>query len=200
MATANGTIVSQCGYNGGWFSYGSGQQYAGYNSGNYYPYILQFTTPSFTGVSEKIDITFQAVNVAVTSASIRYALCTSDANKNSYTSTTSDVEDSYKIASGTFSVSCPDVIGTSNTLTINTSTLQPDTTYYLYFWGNGTTTSLFQVGKTSNHSVTLTYDEGVVYIYNGSSWDKYAPYIYNGSSWDKYAPYVYNGSSWDRYG
>lgn len=38
---------------------------------------------------------------------------------------------------------------------------------------------------------------GLVYIFNGSSFDAYQVYIYNGSSWDLYRPYVYTGSSWE---
>lgn len=206
MATSSGTIVSQCGYDvqGGWHDYTSDAIYAGYSSGSYYTYILKFKTPSFSGISEKITINFQASKVvtvtSIDTVSIRYSLCTSDANKNNYISANGAVTDSYKIASGTLSVSIPNTTGTSNTLSISTSSLNSNTTYYLYFWANGTNTSVFKVGTTSNHSVSLTHTYESVYIYNGSSWDKYVPYIYNGSSWDRYVPYIYNGSSWSRYG
>ena len=54
---------------------------------------------------------------------------------------------------------------------------------------------------SASGSMTLTAitPQGLVYIYNGSSWDTYQVYIYNGSSWDRYIPYIYNGSSWDMY-
>lgn len=205
MATASGTIVSQCYYNDTsdvWTIYASYEAYAGYGAGYYYVYILKFETPSFSGISEKIAINFKAINAntSTTTASIRYALCTSDANKDNYKYTNGAVTDSYQIASGTISVSCSSTTGTSNTLSINTSSLSSNTTYYLYFWANGPGISSFRVGTTNNHSVSLTYRHESVYIYNGSSWDKYVPYIYNGSSWDRYVPYIYNGSSWSRYG
>ena len=47
---------------------------------------------------------------------------------------------------------------------------------------------------TSNKTVTVAgvVLGGLVWIYDGSSWNAYQPFIYNGSAWEQYMPYVYD--------
>lgn len=40
-------------------------------------------------------------------------------------------------------------------------------------------------------------DQGIVYIDNGSSIDKYQAYVDNGTGWDLCIPYTDNGTGWD---
>ncbi len=37
---------------------------------------------------------------------------------------------------------------------------------------------------------------GLVYIFNGSTYEAYQVFIYNGASWEQFCPYVYDGASW----
>lgn len=37
---------------------------------------------------------------------------------------------------------------------------------------------------------------GLVYIFNGSSYEAYQVFIFDGTSWNQYCPYVFDGSSW----
>ena len=64
------------------------------------------------------------------------------------------------------------------------------------------------VAFTSPATITVTDDvsvvvsmknAGVVWIWDGSSWEKYIPMIWNGSSWERYIPMVYTGSNWEIY-
>lgn len=62
--------------------------------------------------------------------------------------------------------------------------------------------STFTSGNThtvsGNVTVVATAEaQGLIYIYNGTSWDMYQVFIDNGTSWDQYIPYVDNGTSWD---
>lgn len=62
--------------------------------------------------------------------------------------------------------------------------------------------STFASGGTHTVSSNVTIIavaelHGLVYIYNGTSWDAYQVYIDNGASWDQYIPYVDNGTNWD---
>lgn len=190
--TISGTIVSQNGYNSGWNGYGTSSQYVGYNSNKYYTYLLELKTPSFSGVPESLTI---SVNMRVsigTSWTLNYALCTSDANKNNYTKTSDSVTDETQVDTGTVTVA-----DSWATITIQSSSLKSDTTYYLYLWANSTKNFLATVSTTSNHTVSLGYNSGLVHIDNGSGFDSYLVYIDNGSEWELYMPYIDNGSDWD---
>ncbi len=39
---------------------------------------------------------------------------------------------------------------------------------------------------------------GTVYIYTGSSWQKYQTYVHDGTGWAKAIPYVHTGSAWTK--
>lgn len=199
MATnsAKGTIVAQTGYNGGWNSYGSAAMYAGKESGVYYPYILKFTTPDFVGVSEKITIHLGVIKGYHDSPTLRYSVCTSDANRDKYINTYSNVSDSYKIANGTITMSGISTSMKTFSVSFYTTELQPNTTYYLYLYGYASYSMWVTIMETSNHSIWVGWNAGLVYIDNGSSLEAYQCYVDNGTSWDLVIPYVDNGTGWD---
>ena len=197
MASANGTIVSQNYYNGGWLGYKTNTAaYAGATPSKFFPYILQFKTPSFSGVSQKVTFTFKAyrpTGTSYTSVGLRYALATSDANKGSYLNTSLTVSDSYQITTGTTTFSSLTSSSKSFTFSINTSALKSNTTYYLYMWCNyDAGYQYIELEKSSSHSVSVDYTNGLVNVYNGG-WGKYAVYIHNGTKWEQYIPYIYDG-------
>jgi hypothetical protein len=204
--TKNGTVVSYayC-VNSSWHGYTSGGSgaYAGaYNDGGYYSYCMKFKTPDFAGLSKKLTITFAAQrpnNFSFTSSKLRWALCTSDSNKSKYVDTYSAVSDSNQIKSGTVSLSSVSSSYSTYSVTVESSALKSDTTYYFFLWSNSakTTATVVTVGTIDKHSIKLEYQAGIVYIDNGSSLEMYLVYIDNGSSWDLYIPYIDNGSSWD---
>lgn len=66
------------------------------------------------------------------------------------------------------------------------------------YWYTGLTSSSY-TPKDMTVSGTIAIPEehaGLVYISNGSSWDKYMVYISDGSSWNRYIPYISDGSTW----
>ena len=66
--------------------------------------------------------------------------------------------------------------------------------------GGFTTQSSYISG--GNIEITIAMPDiarGAVYIYDGTSFGKYALYVYNGTEWERYAPYVYADGEWQRY-
>ena len=173
--------------------------YAGYNNYNYYAYVMKFTTPAFAGASESIDFNIWMYRGQGTDVTLRYAICSSDANKDLYRETSSAVTDSYKIKSGTVKLSGMSSTKECRTITVSTTGLEPSKTYYLMLWAyNQTGVELLEVNSAwGSYSVTLRYNGGVVWIDTGSKFEAYQCYIDNGTSWDLYIPYIDNGSSWD---
>lgn len=178
---------------------------------NYYASMIKFTTPSFIGRSKKIEFKLAIAATSTTTAYLRYAIATSDKNKNSYTKTYGAVSDAYQIVDGTVNISATTQIG-YKTISIETDKLNSNTTYYLFLWsdrdGNSNSSVTIQPqGMTIsgsnkvNHTITITIDDaGIVYIDNGTTFEAYYVYIDNGSGWDRYIPYIDNGSGWDLYG
>ena len=46
--------------------------------------------------------------------------------------------------------------------------------------------------------ITVTGWLGIIYVHNGTTFDRHCVFIYGDSGWEQYIPYVYNGSSWDQ--
>lgn len=185
--------------------------YAGRNElDQYYAYVLKFTTPEFQGVSQNIDVAIWMYNnLNDTTVTLRYALCTSDANKTSYVNTSEIVSDTNQIATGTvtfdelaLSLDALAIAKKSQTFSIETEKVESNKTYYLFLWAfDSEDTGVEIISATSDyyggHSVSIGYNSGIIYIDNGSSFDAYQCYIDNGSSWDLCIPYIDNGSNWD---
>lgn len=148
-ATGNGTFGAYA---------TTGNKYAGANSSSYYAYILQFQTGDFTGDCEKLDLNLSIKSMYHANLTLRYALATSDENKNSYRSTTNEVTDSNQIASGQFALNG---LSTSayqtHTLSIDTDALEPGTVYYLFLWGTNKSSGT-NLDVTASHSVTVQFD------------------------------------------
>lgn len=169
MATLNCTVVGQQ-YNGTINSAYSttASSYAGFNYNNaYYLYRLKFTTPSFIGPS--VGLTFNIMwgtrpnvnNVKASEFSLRWALLTSDNQLSSYANTKNEVTnnaDRLAVGRVDFTGLTKDDVVTS--LTVPTTELVPNTDYYLYFWGDGSTNkqqNFCTAAHSPNHSVVLEY-------------------------------------------
>ncbi len=164
--TANCTLVGQTYNNSAWGSYNPGQAcWAGNDQGDSYTTIIKFTTPSFSGRSTRLTVSFPTKHISGYYNSqwpdIRYALCSSDANKAAYRNTTSAVSDPYQIASGYKEITAGDPV----TLTFDTSVLKANTSYYVYIWG-GDSYSKFQIDIYP--SATLTYVKTFTVTYNAN--------------------------------
>lgn len=206
MGTAACTVVGQAyGTQGSSINYStSNTAYAGFNYSGWYPYVLKFTTPSFSGkvTSIVIDLSVLRGNrngAASAAVSLRYALCKSDANFSSYNKTAAAVTDANQIVVGRISFTALTSAYEMQTLTIATDALAANTTYYLILWGDNTggySQDYCRLNAATNHAVQIQTAEGLVYIDNGTSLDAYEVYIDNGTTWERYAPYIDNGTSW----
>ena len=53
--------------------------------------------------------------------------------------------------------------------------------------------------KISVAQISITYEDGgVVYRYNGSTWEKCEVYYYDGSAWVRVQPYYGTANGWER--
>ena len=184
----------------GWTAYSTNAAYAGASSSNQYVYLLKFTTPAFKGNSSKITFNLAVGKQSATAGTLRYAVCTSDANKFSYNNTTSAVTDSNALKSGTFSYSGLTSGVNTISFTVATNGLKSEQTYYLFIWGSSSTSdwvTVYAIDSNNWHSISLEYNEGgLVYIANGSSFDAYEVWIANGSKFEQYEVYIGDGTKW----
>lgn len=200
MGSAAGSIISQCGYNnGGWTYYDQEFHYAGFSYGVKYVAIIQFKTPEFTGAARSIIMTMVGAEFRPSGGDpvLRWALCSSDANRDSYANP-GEVTDEYQMVAG--EITFTDEMKEKE-LVIENNEFLPDTTYYLMLWGH-TPDAMGRISllATSYNSVRIEYDEGVVYIDFGSGYEPYMICIDNGTSWDQYIPCIDNGTNWDQCG
>lgn len=167
--THNCTIVGQC-YNGTVNSSYSttASCYAGFNYNNaYYVYRLKFTTPSFVGISVGLRFNIKwgtrpnVNNAKASEFSLRWALLTSDNQLDKYAKTKNEVtDDTDRLAVGRVDFTGITSDGITTSLYVPTADLQADTTYFLYFWGDGSTNkqqNFSTVSASPNHSVVLEY-------------------------------------------
>ena len=164
--------------------------------------VIKFTTPlTYAGLSTSITVGFTIWQAGYAYAPmLRYAVCTSDKNWMSYNTSPGAVTDSYQLVSGSTTVSFPmppNGAHTTHSWTINVANLEPATSYYLFIWGYSTSAAYVKTDAAETHSVTVTYNEAVVYIDNGSGFEAYTAFIDDGTKWVPCIPYRDNGSSWD---
>lgn len=234
MATVNGTIDAVSYRNStnsgdasvGWLAYSAQSASVGVNQNGYIcTLIVKFTTPSFVGECTELYVKVPFIrgnaSTAPTSYSMYYAIASSDANKLAYVtaSAVGSNTDPYQISNGNITLSglttslsentCAQIyINSSNS---NIASIQPNTTYYLYFWPTDSTVNnvVQNWWDTKYHSVIVTYsentggggDSGVTNasgVYIANSYGVLELYdIYVGDSTGKPVPcnvYVYDGS------
>ena len=200
MANANCTIV---GRRTGSNTYDTASSaYVGYGSSTtFYPYALKFTVPEFVGASSAVVFSLSMYGgyrngSKSSSVNLRWALCTSDANIDSY-NTAGAVSDANQIVSGTVTFDgLNSSTSTIKTLNIPTTALKPGGTYYLVLWGNnsgGYSGDTATINAASKHSAVLEYGSGVARIGDlvatvcrdtGAGWEFLIPNKEDGTSWE----------------
>lgn len=164
MREALCTVVGQC-YNSNAYSTES-SSYAGFNYNNvYYTYRMQFITPAFVEPSSKINFRIKWYNepdvAGGTDLSLRWALMTSDNQLSKYRNTKDEVADSTdRLATGRVEFFGITKDNMYTELSVETSALKPNTTYFLYFWGDGSTKKQQNYGTvdhSTEHTVTVSY-------------------------------------------
>lgn len=181
-------------------------------TGGYYDELnsamVSFTTPKverMTGMIH-IEVDTDAGNYSGGTVPIRYALCTSDSTKKLYFGTRAYVFDTEQIGVGMLRIPVKAPARQIVSFDIQTDGLQPDTTYYLYFWsGNGNVNNVTFFGEARLYYDThfvITVESilgSTVHIDNGTDFIPYEIYIDNGSNWDLYTAYIDNGTEWVKY-
>lgn len=192
MAANNAcAILGQKFWNGGWApaeGYRTNAAYAGTNVSRWYPCILKFTVPEFTGVSTQVEFTLYVGNGAGESPTLRWALCGSDENMELYRDTNSEVADSHQLATGTVTM---ENVETNHyqTITVKTSRLRSGGTYYLFLWGYAPPEDAqwITVYTSDNHTAVLSSMDGAVRLKTSGGVKLCA--VYNGSG-KRMIPYV----------
>lgn len=151
--------------NGNSWAYTTGEAiYAGATGGTVYGVaILRFDVPAFAGVSESLDVALISYIGMGADVTLRWALCTSDANRELYMKTTEEVADDNQIGSGT--VTIPDVTSTSvaRKFQVPATKIKGGNTYYLFLWAYNQTGLSIRAASSDwgEHSVSIGYNLGV---------------------------------------
>lgn len=117
----------------------SNADYAGYNGSAYYGYVLKFAVGALPGTSVGVDVKLRMYQGIGTNATMRYALCTSDANKANYVGVSGAVEDVHQIAAGTVTFENLTKDRAVSSIIIDTDRIASNTEYYLFLWADGQT-------------------------------------------------------------
>ena len=146
-----------------------GTSYAGFAGGTLYGVtILRFAVPAFSGLSEALQVAMVMKMGMVAdgnNVTLRWALCSSDANRNRYKNTTAEVEDEYQVDTGIVLFKGLTEYNETRSFTLDTRNLKPGT-WYLFLWASGNSgISLREVsGAWGKHSVSMDYKSGGVRI------------------------------------
>jgi hypothetical protein len=148
-------------------NYTSVSEYAGFNYSDWYPYILKFSVPHFSGQALSAKVTFSMtatrINGNYTSTiSYRWALCSSDSNIAMYTKTKDDITEANQLEKGIATFTGLNSTGVGKvSMELPADKFSADTTYYLILWGDGglnNSQSFTTMQPPGNHSVELTYE------------------------------------------
>lgn len=214
MSTYACTALSQDAWNGAWYGFGSSARDAGFTVNStgkktYYTTVIRFTTPSFSGESELVEIQYSAKEHFVKDGgdvTLRWALCVEDANGNC-----ESYRDEYwgigsAVAKHTYQIDSGEKThgnGTSSysdwSITISSTAIEPDTTYYLFLWAKNDSSgysSLMTIAGPSNHSATVTVKDDLVWIRDGGSWKRARVWIRDGGTWKRALPWIRDGGTW----
>ena len=195
MTYTMATIVGQDSKNSGSMSYNTDNvSCVGCLDTILFTYALKFTTPyNFYGIPQNISFSFNIITELDVDTTLNYALCTSDANIAKYQNTSSAVVDTHQINAGLTTVTS----GTTNyILEIPVSQLEEGTTYYLIMWNNTGNSNALLFREALNHTITITFVAGLVYIEDETGFNPHIIYIDDGANWNIYEPYFDVVAGW----
>lgn len=169
------------------------------STGKYNTTLIKIGTPVLAGTPINTTMRLSATQASGAGATVtlRWALCTSDVNKDLYLNTAAAVTDPYQMAFGTVTLS--GLSSTAKVTAFSMNTFHHGMPFYLYLWAYSTTygTSV-TISPAASQSATLYYTGNIVKLYVDGEWGNYQCFIYDGG-WVGYKPYVYNGG-WVEYG
>lgn len=154
-------------WNGGWMDSTEKASYVGTNYHDFYTYVLYFTAPEFQGISKAVNVELgMTAGGDVKTPTLRWALCTSGANKALYVDTYAEVTDEYQVASGVFTTGKLSSVSSGQTIGIQTSMLKAGQEYVLFVWGYAPPSDpeWAKVMSISNHEVSVEVIGGIVRV------------------------------------
>lgn len=182
---------------------GTGGYFDELNSG-----MVSFTTPKVEHMTGTIHIEVDADAMCYSGSTvyIRYALCKSDSTNKLYFGREGYVFDTEQIGVGKLYLQATGLDRQIVSFDIQADGLQPDTTYYLYFWsGAGNRNDPYAFSHAylyyDTHFV-ITVESLLVdtaYIDNRTEMLRYQCDIDNGSGWVTYTAHIDTGTSWELY-
>ena len=137
---------------------------AGYSSG-YKVAVLRFDVPAVPGAAKYLDVGMVISKVTTADATVRWAVCRSDANRGKYLDTSDEVTDENQVASGTIPFE-----GLTNTLGMRTFRIPVKGirkgTWYLILWASELKGIYIRsaVSSYGEASVSVVYTGGIVRI------------------------------------
>lgn len=185
-------------YSGDSWEYSSVKSaYAGYaNAYLLCATILRFDIPAFVGLSEALEASIICAIGVGAEVTLRWALCTSDANKANYLNTKATVTDSYQIASGTAAFSGMSSTVVTRTIKCPTTKIKGGNTYYLFLWAYNETGISIQPATSGygDHAVSLGYNIGALRVKTSDGVKLHAVYVKTASGVQQMIPYVMTAS------
>ena len=154
-------------WNGGWINSTDRTSYVGTNYNDYYTYAMHFTAPEFIGISKSVDVLLGMTSGGDNKTpTLRWALCTSDANKALYVDNHEEVTDEYQIASGIFATGKLSSIVSYQQFSIRTDKVKPLQEYTLFIWGYAPPSApeWADILATPYHTVSVETIGGIVHL------------------------------------
>ncbi len=172
------------------WAYNTGDNaYAGFAGGTLYGVtILRFTVPDFSGASEALRVGMAMSSGVGENVTLRWALCSSDANRDLYKNTTEEVTDKNRVDGGTvrFEGLSNDV--ETRSFSLPTKKLKAGTWYLILWAAENTGISLKYISSAwGGYSVSLDYNSGCVRIQTADGVKRFS--VYNGER-KRLRPYI----------
>jgi hypothetical protein len=190
MKTIRAENLAQAYSSGNWEYTTWDGAYAGFNGGSLHcAYILRFDVPEFSGISEELKLELAARSGIGTDVTLRWAICTSDVNRESYHSTTEAVIDKNQLDSGIVTFSNLRSTAEKKTVQLKTSKLRAGGTYYLILWA-AEATGMAVVAVSTGHSIAIGYNLGVIRVKSGGAVKAHTAFVKIGGKIRQVIPYV----------
>ena len=169
---------------------------------------IKLTTPNFEGSPKYLRVSLKYWGSSRASDFLaRYALCTSNSNRDVYINKAGDVSDVNQIISGAFVIPADPHMDIF-TLTIPIEQLSGSTAYWLYLWPDinkgisdiNENVSMYVEFAQYDFSTsvnTSTDSLGTVFIDDGAGYNEYRCHIDDGYSWTPCVIFVEDGTSWN---
>lgn len=131
------------------------ENYIGHKSGETNTMLIPVGSYSFSGKSTKLSLSFKGYCPSTTfgSKGFRWAICSSNANKNLYKGQSAVTGDGYQLASGTATLAYNSGSYKTYTVEMAADNLPSGQNLYVYFWPNGTSTDVAHVQGTISASL-----------------------------------------------